>query len=284
LILRRNTFIVATFLVISSTLVKTQNEKVLACGFWFNSLNDYECMIENLEIEIHQNQTIRLVGNHLGNYTNLDVVTFTITRSNIPFIIKEVFTTFPNLRNFNVANTGLRWIQWDAFRNCDTLTRITMRDNPQLSLIEPLAFAGASNVQRMIINNASLSDLHDNTFVGMSQLQYLSMERNRITKFSPRTLRPLLRLEELHLWFNLFEVLTPEMFRYNNRLTDLTFADNRINAIDRNFLQPTPLMTILMLQDNACIHFNIIFGIHSEATIQRVLEPCFQNFDRIEGV
>jgi hypothetical protein len=258
-------------LICPTIFAKTINPAVipLECIFVINRFtNDYECVIERVEIVDDLSQEIIITGNHLDNKTNLDVDVFRIINSKVPFVITQAFFHFPNLQQYLSFTSGLKRIQSNALRNAPKLRNFFANGNPELTTIPSIAFSGGSFLSEIRLMSNSISDIHPNAFVGL-------------TTFPANVFRPLLRLDSVNLSNNFLEVLHANLFTYNPRIHQLHFNNSTISAIDRNFLQQTPFVVFWQLQSNVCINSILSFGQQTNDEIQRNLDLCFRNFDQL---
>jgi Leucine-rich repeat (LRR) protein len=256
----------------------------LECAFRQVNPNRYECFIEGVSVEDDELQVFLITGNHLDNRTNLDVTHFQLTNTNIPFVISQVFFTFPYLEEYAAFNSGLRRIQAGAIQNARHLITFDTFNNRNLTSIEPGAFAGASSVQSVLFSAASITKFHPNAFIGLTNLQQLSLNDNRIRELPANVLRPLPRLLTFFFVGNSLEVLKTETFRFNSRLRNLYLGGNRINAMSPDFLRRNPNLIIFFLRNNACIDSNFLFGVRTVEEAEVALRFCFENFGEIRAI
>lgn len=269
------------FLGLTSKLTIAENTN-LECSYRFTSdTGDYECVIEGVRVVDDESQNFVISGSHLENKTDVDVVVFRVTNSEVPFIITQAFSTFPNLEQYVAWSSGLKRIQSNAIRNAPKLFNFLAHINPNFTTIHSNAFSGGSMLRDVFLQRGNISEIHSNAFVGLNNVRSLGFSNNRIRNLPKNLFRPLPRLSTVFLSHNLLEILDSNMFSHNPRMHQLMFSGNKITAIDRNFLKSTPFVNFWFLQNNECINFNILFGWQPESRIQQELRPCFENFDNL---
>lgn len=267
------------------SLTKVQSETVnVECQFSvpFGSTN-YLCDVEGIEFSgDDESQSFVFTGMHLPGRSNEHVTLVVIQNSRVPFVISQIFSTFPNLLQLNYNGGGLRRIQSNAVVDATRLQIFTARNNPELSAIHSNAFSGGSNLLQVILSNNFIQNIHENAFVGLQRTRVINLTNNQIRKLPENVFRPARRLQTLFFRNNQIDTLYASMFAYNNIMHQIELQDNRINAIDRKFFDPIRELTWLMLLRNVCADRTFVFGTTDEQVIAEGLAPCFENFDRLK--
>lgn len=264
------------FFAVSTIHGQVQN---INCNFviWNNR---YACIIDRVTVPDNQNLVFTIGGNHLPNRSNSDVLEVDITVSDIPFIITEIFTTFPNVIIFAIRRgnqSGLLRIQSGAFANAKNLIVLLINNNRNFREIQANAFSGASNLQTLDLSENQIQSIHETAFHGLGSVIRLFLEMNNISELHPNTFRDVTSLRTLHLFRNQLETIDGRLLQNQRSIQILTFDNNRINAIGRNFLDELPILFELSLRDNVCVNRNWLTTNHSFDEIRRDLEPCFEN-------
>lgn len=204
----------------------------------------------------------------------------TINNYSVPFVIPQIFSTFPNLVHSIINGNGLKRIQSNAVVDAKNLEIFTARLNPRLTTVHSNAFAGATSLTQLILNTNSINEIHENAFVGLQRVRVINLNNNQLRHLPENIFRPVRRLQTLFFRNNQLDTLYASMFAHNNIMHQLEFHDNRINAIDRNFFVPIRQLSWLMLLRNVCANRTILFGTTDEQIVVETLEPCFNNFDK----
>jgi len=238
----------------------------------------YRCVAREFLITQNGTQTTVIVGNHLPNMTNLDVNQVEIFNQPIPFVIREFFTTFPNLDTLFIFGGLLQRIQDDAFAFAQNLTLIAIFNIPIRVL--PANFLAGTKIQNFQISNcAELEKIDQNAFYGLNTLEDIHIRNTRI-KFIPEnvfsTLPNLLRVS---LQDNPIQTLPSEIFHNNFRLRIISLFNNRINAIGRNLVENfvnLPDLGTFSLNGNVCANSGFIAA--NIPAIHEALQDCYRNY------
>lgn len=168
-------FVVVAIAAFSSAQAEVFN---IPCEFQVMSGTDwYACVINDVTVPDDENLEIVFVGEHLPG-PGLDdsrVEWVDIRRSNIPFIMSELFTTFPNLEILNHPTNLLR-IHPNAFANASNLDQFSTQSNTKLQSIPANAFAGARNLRFLMIRFGGVQTIDENAFNGLENLNNLILE------------------------------------------------------------------------------------------------------------
>lgn len=266
----------AALILFLSTTIKAQNVNI-NCNFVF-VVNVYTCQISGLTVSSNENANFIIGGQHLAGQNNANVGRVDITGSNIPFVIRQFFTTFPNLASFHVLSSGLIRIQTSAFENAGNLRTIGINGNPTTT-IAANAFTGASNVTLLDMLGNQISDIHELAFNGLTSLQAIFGDHNRIQQLHHNVFRPLTTLDSLYLSNNELESLDGRILANNNNIIRLDIARNRINALGRTFLDGIPRLAAFNTVGNTCTNsYWRIGGVITMETVRVGLSTCFDNF------
>lgn len=225
----------------------------VTCEFRIMSGTDwYACIINDVSVPDDENLDIVFVGQHLPGFDNSRVGWVDIRWSNIPFIMSELFTTFPNLEILEHQATNLTRIQPNAFANAANLNQFSTQNNPELRAIPANAFAGALNLRFLMIRFGGVQTIDENAFNGLANVDNLNLAGQDIEQLPINCFRPLESLRHVSLAFNRLETIHSSLFEANPNLESVNFGTNRINAIERNFLDGLPLLNSLTLHFNFC--------------------------------
>lgn len=248
-------FIIFSVLLVS--LAKAQNTNI-NCEFLFFA-SEYTCEIIGVRITDNENANFVIGGVHLPGLGNNDVVMLDIRNSDIPFIITQFFTTFPNIGRIFIWNGGLRRIHPNAFINTSGVAELSIVLNPIDAIYEG-AFNGLSSVQVLSLMFNQIRHIHFNAFRSMPHLFWLFLTGNQLESLDGRLIANLQFLEQA--WIR----------------------DNQINGIQRSFLDNLPRLRQLDLRSNHCINQEWeLNSIVTVETIRNELATCFDNFDNSSG-
>lgn len=243
--------VVAILAAFSSAQAEVFN---MPCEFQVMSGTDwYACVINDVTVPDDENLEIVFVGQHLPGLDDSRVEWVDIRRSNIPFIMSELFTTFPNLEILNHPTNLLR-IHPNAFANASNLDQFSTQSNTKLQSIPANAFAGARNLRFLMIRFGGVQTIDENAFNGLENLNNLILEGQDLEQLPTNVFRALKSLRQVSLAFNRLETIHSRLFESNKNLESINFGTNRINAIERNFLDGLPLLSSLTSFQFLCKH------------------------------
>jgi hypothetical protein len=264
-----------TLFLISS--IKAQSVVNLRCLFWM-SVFRYECRLIDAIVPNDQNVNVVFSGSHDTGRSNDDVSGMMVMYGDIPFILPQFFTTFPNLAFFEADHVELLRIQAGGFRNAGHLTDLFIRDT-LLSTIEPNAFVGASKLTRIVlIDNVELKQIDENIFNGLTVLRTLDLSRNGISSININAFRPLTSLVTLILTSNSLTSLNGRLLSNNGRIATLNINNNQIKSIGRDFLNGKPNLSIFSALNNVCISRSfMIEGAETIDSVHAALSVCYAN-------
>lgn len=255
----------------------------LQCIYSFSSATQlYTCRIGHVIVTDNVNQKFVFGGVHLSNRTDFEVTSVLVENATIPFIMSDMFLAFPNMVHTSFVYSGLTRLQPSAVINTRNVVFFTATRNQELNEIQSNAFAGASHLDILTLNNNNISVLHENAFVGLNRCTSINLANNAIRKLPTNVFWPLRRLTIIFLLNNQLETIDGRQFIFNFRMHNLNVANNRINAVQRNFLQSMQSVRWLNFQRNQCINAFFDFNFRSNETILEAFEPCFDNFDNLE--
>lgn len=268
-----------TFLVLISLSVVAPQSVNVNCDFQKDEFSQYVCVLEGVTIADDQNANIVIGGNHLPGLKNEDVIKVEIINTSIPFIITQFFTTFPNVIEFFISNSGLTRVQTGAFANARSLIIIRIQENPTFRQIHANAFTGALNVQSLMLHNNNIDSIHGTAFDGLSSLSALYLTRNQNRHLSKDLLRPLKSLRWFFAGSNQLEFIDGNLFELNYEIVQIDFNDNRINAIGRNLLNGKRALSSFSIKQNICVNDGWTTS-QTQDFIERVhegLSVCYAN-------
>ncbi|KAG5678396.1 hypothetical protein PVAND_008073 [Polypedilum vanderplanki] len=242
--------------------------------------SNYDCIIISIFIPDNEDQYFLIGGIHQPQKTNIDVNRVLIFDSSIPFVIREFFTTFPNLQSYQFSQSSFPTrIQNNAFQGAANIISITFSGNNGLTLF-PNSFIGATSLLHIQLNNNLLTDLPQNLLTGLNDLQSFSIQNNQIAMINENYFTDQQYLISIQLDNNLLTRIPNNLLANKNDLYFFTARNNRINAIGNQFLNDLHSLSILVLAGNECIDRNWE-DIGSGTSIQEVnsaLQLCFANY------
>ena len=246
----------------------------LTCTFYINFLNEYICRLERIEV-LNETLEVVITGDHLTNRTDADVSAVLIRNSSTPFMIQQIFLTFPNILELDIQGSNLQSIIIPE--SVQLVGLVLSRNN--ISRIVNETFAGQSRLQFITAIDAGIQEIEEDAFLGLESLKSLVLIDNRISELTQQTLSPLVNVARLDFERNLLTQIG-NIFTTNLNLTNLYLEYNQINEISPIFVQhiQNSLETI-NLRGNHCVDRYFTFNLEMELVIfNNLMTPCFNNF------
>lgn len=268
---------ISFFVFLCSIALIAGQQTHLNCVF-VNQVTIYTCNIAGASIIDNPNAVITIGGFHTGGRNNEMVNRVQITASNIPFIVTQLFDTFPNLRDLSIINGGLLRIQSRAFLPATSLRTVTITGNLNLRTIESDAFFGHASLEQIEITVSQIDNIHSTAFVSLPNLRQLTLDNNRITEVHSDAFATLPSLQTVSFSNNQLSTLPGRLFAHNPSITRIDFPNNQINAIGRSFLDNLNSLHVFGFMGNRCAsNFWVIGSTTNIETIRSGLAVCFNN-------
>ena len=215
-------------------------------------------------------------GEHLTGRTKNDVTVVQIRNSNTPFVIQQIFTSFPNLIKLDIQNSNLQELVLSSEVQLKYLT--LYRNN--ISRIENGTFSGQSQLEIIDAMDNRITDIEINAFEGLENLYSLMLIGNRISRILPGTFHPMINLVYLDLEQNRIERIEDDTFSGNPALEALYLEYNVINAISTTFTTGlSKNLEYLNIQGNRCIDRQFALREPIDMILlNNALITCFNNF------
>lgn len=237
----------------------------------------YTCQLYQIEAT-DPNVQYNFVGEHLPNHDNNDVVFVEILSSNTPFIIPEIFSTFPNILRLDVRRSNLQSIEFPSDVP-ETLEQIFFIDN-EIPTIESGTFSPLVNATLIDLINNHIQVIEEDAFAGLTRMERLYLIGNRLSELPGRIFANMPELVYLDLENNDLSRIESETFAENHRLRTIYLEYNQITAIAPNFIRNlSQELSFINLNGNECISSS--FNFQDEFDIirfHRALEDCYEAF------
>lgn len=242
---------------------------------------EYVCSIRGVEVLDPASEVI-FVGDHVGDRTNDDVGNVEVMYSNTPFIIQEIFTTFPNVTYLEIHDSNLQTINLPDFTNLNTLGIQTNN----VSRLENGTFRNQPQLRSIWLGRSNIQEIDENAFVGAEQLMSLTILNNPLRSIAPRTFSPLTNIVEITLTNSSLTRIDDQLFADNANLILLNLDRNQINEISPKFADNfRENIYMINLNENLCIDRNFWFTVNEDwDSMTEALQTCFNNFNETAPV
>lgn len=239
--------------------------------------DDYHCYMSGIQV-LDPTVPVIVSGNHVDGKTNEDVEVVRIDDSNTPFIIPEIFSTFPNLLSFGVFYSNLQSIKFPSGRY--QLDYILLYGN-NITRIENATFVDHPDLYYLAVVNSKVEIIEEDAFVGLENLEYLVLIDNLIEELKPKTFSSLIGVTYIDLDENNLVRIDEELFATNRKLYALWLVSNKINEISPNFVQNLRNnLGFINLSSNVCISQRFFLETDDGwASMNDNLQSCFENYN-----
>ena len=216
-------------------------------------------------------------GRSLGKLQNLQV--FWGGENKIETLHENSFNENSKLEAIYLKFNQIRNIHPNAFRGLETLFVLDISSN-NLKDLHPKVFDPLTQMVRLEISGNSIENLNKNIFYKLGNLIELKMMNNNLKHLNPDVFDPLKSLEYINISFNQSPLkrLRGELFQYNFNLKEIFLLRNRIEKIDRKFVNNyKPMLFYLALRMNECVDYDILLiedGKIIKSEIEK-LSKCF---------
>lgn len=164
--------------------------------------------------------TVTFGGQHLPNLTNADVRGVEIRASNTPFVIQQIFTTFPNIIGLFIHNSKLETI---SIPDSVQLQQIDFHRN-NISRIADGTFSGQRQLRSLRVSSSYVESIEPAAFTGAENLIRIDLSYNKLTEIVPPTFQSLPNLVHADLSDNLLTAMRCGIFGMNANLEHFCFT------------------------------------------------------------
>lgn len=216
-------------LLITALSAVSSQAIAINCDFRLNFFYEYVCQFVGIEVS-DPSFVVVIAGEHMEGRTDADVEVVVIKDSNTPFIIPQIFTSFPNVIELEIIRSKLESINIPETVQLEFLT-IVGNNIPKL---RNNSFSGQHNLLFLELAANNIEEIEDNAFVGLPALVGIDMIGNLITAIG-KVLHPLVNLGYVDFEQNLLTRIEDESFSTNQNLRTIYFEYNQINEISPRF-------------------------------------------------
>lgn len=238
--------------------------------------NEYACALENIEA-LNENQNIIIGGTHLPNRTNEDVEVVAILNSNTPFMIQQIFSTFPNLKELEIGSSNLQSINISM----DVQLEILDLHLNNITRIANGSFLRQRSLLVAYLDNNNIQNIDEDAFEEIVSLVTMSMNNNRLHTLHPRTFHAFPNVRSISLRNNNLTSIGEDLFARSEFLTALHLDSNVISKVSRRFADNLKEnLNFVDLTGNVCADDVFRFQVPQDwdSTMFR-MRNCFNNFD-----
>lgn len=262
------------FVAALSSVLSQEEDLTLEC--FFGDTWQYECFLTQIEV-LDPTQNVVFVGEHTENRTDDDVRIVRISASTTPFIIQQLFTTFPNIDELYIANSHLESIE---IPDTVHLSDIEIYGN-NITRLENGTFDGQASLINLVLRDNNILEIDEDAFAGLGALVHLNLLANHVEELAPRTFQSLTNLTSLDMERNRLRSISDELFSNNPLLTVLDFEANLIEEISPRLLSNFNSLLHFDLTGNICVGRNFYLDSEDDfsfISLHNALRTCYNNF------
>ncbi|KAG5667331.1 hypothetical protein PVAND_015314 [Polypedilum vanderplanki] len=187
--------------------------------------NEYSCFLSWINVT-SPNQILRIVGNHLPDRTDADVIAvYPGTHYRLDFFNGEVFQKFPNLQILRLGT--LRGVAPNAFDLCFQLQDIQV--SVILETLPNGIFKNCRNLRTFNIQGWQISSLPAELFGTIQSLESFTISRTDLMTLPSTIFQHSVNLNFISLSYNQFESLDSTLFSNLRNLVTIRLNFNRIS-------------------------------------------------------
>lgn len=254
----------------------SSQDLTLNCLYLNTPYDEYACLLMNIEV-LNETQNVIIGGEHMEGKTEADIEVVVIADSNTPFMIQQIFTTFPNMLELEIYNSSLQSVNVPPSAN---LIWLDLSLNNILRL-ERGGFRNQTDLAFLFLVSDNIREIDEDAFEDIGNLFFLILIGNVIEEIAPRTFDPLTELMILDMEGNSLTRIDEGIFSPMRNLVYLFLDFNQINAIHPRFVADLiGILEYIDLKGNLCI--NRSFEIDDDAGVAQMnnaLNTCFNNFN-----
>jgi len=248
----------------------------LECAFQdFDNL--YICGLTNITV-LDPSANVTFTGTHVNNRTNADVNFVGISFSNTPFIIQQLFTTFPNIVGLDITFSNLQTLMIPPEIQLEELGLF----GNNITRIESNSLRNQTRLVQIFANENQITAIDEGAFEDLHSLESLIMSNNRIQELHPRLLSNLTQVVQIYFDRNQLVTIEEDTFSENTELIFLFLDENQIDKIHPGTISKLRNnLAFINVAGNACIDRS--FSVYPQGdvewmTLHNLLQPCYNQY------
>lgn len=160
------------------------------------------------------------------------------------------FPEHPQLTTLDLANSGVRTIQYGAFEKLTSLQSLTLAGN-SIEELHQEYFKGLKALNYLDLSSNMITEIDDNVFYyHLENLLTLDLKDNGITELTANAFTDLATLQSLHLEGNHMYIIDPHILQGLNNLITLGLQNNFIKTISEHTFASCHALEFLHLENN----------------------------------
>lgn len=239
------------------------------------------CTLNGIEV-LDPEANVIIGGTHVEGYSDELVDVVDVVNSNTPFIIQQIFTTFPRMNELDIVNSQLETINIPSTGSGIFAWLFIFNNN--VSRIDADSFGENDYFFVFLVQN-QIQEIHEDAFTHFGGVFSLALVNNLITEVRPRTLQPLRSAAVIDFERNRLQRIGEDMFSGNTNLQVAYLEYNQISAISPRFTSAIRNhLRFVNIFGNQCASRS--FNLNDDfdwAILNNVLRTCYNNFLGVVG-
>lgn len=225
------------------------------CLFGKATANWYTCVNTNYQGD---GAISAVTGVHLFGNNNNDVLNMALLSDTMTSIPSNIYQTFPNLhciRAFCRQRTKSTCLDRNSLSELSKSSklRFLIMNGHRLEALNSKIFQSMANLGGLVLQNNQLKAVDHDAFKGLQRLVTLMLSNNFIEELLPGTFDDLAELVHLSMYDNSLTTLPQNIFKFNTKIKNIEFGNNRIKLIDPQILEAIPQANEAYFYKNICI-------------------------------
>lgn len=215
-------------------------------------------------------ETIYTIFNNFVNLRKLE-----LTNGMVESITKEMLYNCSKLEKLVLNKGTIKTIDANTFVGCPELTEIDLQRNNITGIVSG-AFNGLSKLKTLKFSSNQLSNIMPNVF-NVASLESLDLSKNELRLTNTSIFTYVKELVSLNLAENEITFIVKEHFKGLDKLTELDFTNNGLNAAQDTALEYLKALKIAKFGGNVCIDKD--YTDYSQSDFAGDFSVCIQNFN-----
>lgn len=235
-----------------NVLISVEGATDFKCLYYeYEQPRNYSCISIYIDYKKSSTEPINVVGNHLNEYSNTDVVSVFILHRKVEFIPFEFFKQFSSTEYLIISNQ-LKEINDKSFQGASELKEIIATGN-LLKSLEANIFQSSPNLIKLFLDSNFIRTVNEKSFANLQDLEMLHLGKNSILTLPKDIFFDLKNLKILMLNSNRLERLESGLFQNNLKLEIVIMSNNKIGIVSPDLFNNLNSFNYIDLSWNTCI-------------------------------
>lgn len=157
-----------------------------------------------------------------------------------------------NVTSLIITDASAKFLPYQLAKVFPKLEKIIV-ENSSLTSLHKHDFKGFTQLKRIEIRRNNLSEIEDETFDDIRQIEFLDLSHNNIKNLPSKIFLSLVHLKTLILSFNQIEKFTADLLPRKNAIEEVRVDNNELELIETKILRYLRKAKTIDLTANVCI-------------------------------